>query len=135
MARYLTPRRERQPSTRENYRPMRREPPLVTPIVDLCEMDDGFELTAALPGVDESKVDITVEGNVLTIRGASAQDSHEGFNLLYREYEPRTYEWSFNLAEPVDRDRITADMKNGLLHLVVPKSEKAKLKKIEVKTG
>lgn len=135
MARYLTPRRERQMSTRENYNPTRGEPATATPVVDLCEMDAGFELTAALPGVDESKVDITVDGNVLTIRGTSVQDSREGFNLLYREYEPRTYEWSFNLAEPVDRDKISADMKNGLLHLVVPKSEKAKMKKIEVKTG
>jgi HSP20 family protein len=68
-------------------------------------------------------VGITLERRVLTIRGRSAANDHAGYQRVYNEYADGDYERAFTLSENIDRDRIEATLKDGVLHLVLPKAE------------
>ncbi len=102
------------------------------PDVDIIELKDETVLTADLPGVDEHSLDITLDKNVLTIKGAVEQKIPAGYRLAYGEYEVGDYERAFTLSDEVDKDRIQASVKNGVLRLVLPKSPVAKTRKIAV---
>jgi HSP20 family protein len=80
-------------------------------------------------------VDITLERRVLTIRERRAANDHAGHQRVYVEYDERDYERAFTPSENIDRDRIEATLKDGVLHLVLPKAETAKARKIELKSG
>jgi HSP20 family molecular chaperone IbpA len=102
------------------------------PDVDIVERKDDTVLTADLPGVDEHSLDITLEKNVLTIKGMVEQKIPAGYRLAYAEYEVGDYERAFTLSDEVDKDHIQALVKNGALRLVLPKSAAAKTRKIAV---
>jgi HSP20 family protein len=102
------------------------------PDVDIVEQKDDTVLTADLPGVDEHSLDITLEKNVITIKGTVEQKIPSGYRLAYGEYEVGDYERAFTLSDEVDKDRIQASVKNGVLRLVLPKSSAAKTRKISV---
>jgi HSP20 family protein len=106
---------------------------LYMPRVDIYEQDDETVLVADMPGVDEKSVDITLEKNVLTIKGL--RRDMEGYGLAYSEYGVGDYERTFALSDEVDRNKIQASMKDGVLRLVLPKAEEARTRKIAVKTG
>jgi len=80
-------------------------------------------------------VDITLERRVLTIRGRNAAGDPAGYRRVYDEYADGDYERVFTLSENIDRDRIEATLKDGVLHLVLPKAETAKARKIELKSN
>lgn len=103
------------------------------PRVDICETRDAIVLLADMPGVDEKAIDITLEKNVLTLSGKVEPDTHEGYRSAYVEYEAGDYERAFTLSDEIDRDRIEASVKNGILKLTLPKAEPVKLRKINVK--
>ena len=105
------------------------------PRTDIYETADGLVLVADMPGVDENSVDINVERRVLTITGQMNTKESVLGRAMYTEYETGDYERSFTLAEEVDAEHIAATVKNGVLRLILPKSEKAKPKKIAVKAG
>jgi HSP20 family molecular chaperone IbpA len=67
-------------------------------------------------------------------RGRSAANEHAGYQRVYNEYADGDYERVFTLSENIDRDRIEATLKDGVLHLVLPKAETAKARKIELKS-
>jgi HSP20 family molecular chaperone IbpA len=102
------------------------------PDVDIMEQKDDTVLTADLPGVDERSLDITLEKSVITIRGAVAPEIPAGFRLVYGEYAVGDYERAFTLSDEVDKDRIQATVKNGVLKLVLPKAAAAKARRISV---
>lgn len=102
------------------------------PDVDIIERKDDTVLTADLPGVDERSLDITLEKNVITIRGTVEQNIPAGYRLAYGEYEVGDYERAFTLSDEADKDRIQASIKNGVLRLVLPKAAAAKARKIAV---
>ena len=106
-----------------------------TPRVDIHEMDDKVIVLADLPGVDESALDITLEKNVLTIKGRVEPISHENYRLAYAEYRVGDYVRTFTLSDTIDRDNIEATVKNGVLRLSLPKAEAAKARKIEVRSS
>jgi HSP20 family protein len=109
--------------------------PVFLPPADIYETRDNIVVLAEMPGVAPDGVDITLERRVLTIRGRSAANEHAGYQRVYNEYADGDYERSFTLSENIDRDRIEATLKNGVLHLVLPKAETAKARRIELKTG
>ena len=109
--------------------------PVFLPPADIYETRDSIVVLAEMPGVAPDGVDITLERRVLTIRGRSAANEHAGYQRVYNEYADGDYERSFTLSENIDRDRIEATLKDGVLHLVLPKAETAKARKIELKTG
>lgn len=102
------------------------------PDVDIIERKDDTVLTADLPGVDEQSLDITLEKNVLTIKGAVEQKIPAGYRLAYGEYEVGDYERAFTLSDEIDKDRIQASVRNGVLKLVLPKAAAAKVRKIAI---
>jgi HSP20 family protein len=102
------------------------------PDVDIIERKDDTVVTADLPGVDEHSLDITLEKNVLTIRGTVEQKIPAGYRPAYGEYETGDYERAFTLSDEVDKDRIQASVRNGVLRLVLPKAAAAKTRKIAV---
>ena len=105
------------------------------PRVDICETKDAIVLLADMPGVDEKSVDITLEKNVLTLSGKVEPVAHEGYRAVYAEYEAGDYERAFTLSDEIDRDKIVATVKNGVLRLELPKAEKVKPKKISIQAA
>jgi len=103
-----------------------------TPNVDILERTDEIVVTADLPGVDEKSLDITLEKNVLTINGRVETEVPEPFRMAYSEYGIGDYLRAFTLSDEVDKERIHATMKNGVLRLVMPKAVAAKTRKIMV---
>jgi len=119
------------PESRE-HRPNR---PVFVPPSDIYETKDSIVVLAEMPGVASDGVDITLERRVLTIRGRSVVSDNPGYQRVYNEYADGDYERVFTLSENIDRDRIEARLKDGVLHLVLPKAETAKARKIELKAS
>jgi HSP20 family protein len=102
----------------------------VAPPVDIYELPEGLVVMADMPGVDKDSLDIRVDHNILTIRG---QASHVlSGEPIYREYELVHYFRQFELSDKVDQNKITADLKQGVLTLSLPKAEAVKPRKIAV---
>jgi len=112
-----------------------RECACYVPRTDILETDLEIILLADMPGVGSMNLDITLEKNVLTIIGNNDMQMPQGYSLEYQEYEPGDYQRRFTLSEEIDREKIGATMKNGVLRLTLPKSGPAKTKKIDVKAG
>ena len=106
---------------------------IYTPAVDIIERKDDIIVTADMPGTDEKSVDITLEKNVLTIYGKVETVIPEKHTLYISEYGLGDYQRAFTLAEEVDREKIQASVKNGILKIVLPKAEAVKTRKIAVK--
>lgn len=102
----------------------------VTPPVDIYETPEGLVVKADLPGVAKDGLDVRVENNLLTIRGR-AEHVAAG-DLLYREYDLANFFRQFELNDRVDQLKISAELKNGVLTLNLPKAEEAKPRRIEV---
>ncbi len=103
------------------------------PVVDIYETNDEIILMAEMPGVDEKSIDVTLDNDVLTIRGKATDVLPEGYELVYSEYETGDFERSFSINESIDADKIDAQYHNGVLTVRLPKAEPVKAKKIEVK--
>jgi HSP20 family protein len=102
----------------------------IAPPVDIYEMPEGLVVMADIPGVTKDSLDVRVDNNILTIRG---QASHVlSGEPIYREYELAHYFRQFELSDQVDQNKITADLKQGVLTLTLPKAEAAKPRKIAV---
>lgn len=102
------------------------------PKVDIFETRDSIVLIADMPGVDETSVDITLEKNLLTITGSVEPIPLEGYSLAYTEYDVGDYQRAFTISDEVDRDKIDAAVKNGVLKITLHKAEQAKAKKIAI---
>lgn len=106
------------------------------PAMDVLERENEIVLRAELPGLSEQDVEITVENNTLSLRGEKRFEEEENEGA-YRRVERRygSFYRSFSLPSTVDRDRIDASFKNGVLEVVLPKVEQAKPRKIAVKAS
>lgn len=104
-----------------------------TPRTDIFETHEDIVVLADMPGVHENNVDITLEQNTLTLNGFVEACSHDGYSLTFGEYGIGDYYRRFTLPNAVDRESISATMKNGVLKLVLPKSNGAKTRKITVR--
>ncbi len=105
---------------------------LYTPTVDIVEHKEDIVMFADMPGIDETSVDITLEKNLLTIYGKVEPDVPEKRRLVLSEYGVGDYKRTFTVSSEIDRDRIQASVKDGVLKLVLPKAEGAKTRKIQV---
>jgi HSP20 family molecular chaperone IbpA len=109
--------------------------PLFQPRTDIYETDDSVVVLAEMPGIGPDGVDITLERRVLTIRGRAPAFEHERYRQVYAEYREVDYERLFTLSEDIDRERIKATQKDGVLTLVLPKAEQIKSRKIAVQSS
>ncbi|GAB6270207.1 MAG: Hsp20/alpha crystallin family protein [Smithella sp.] len=105
------------------------------PRVDIYENKDSLFLLADMPGVDEKTVDIELEKNILKITGRVENGRIQDAAMMYSEYEIGDYERVFTLSDEIDRDKVVASVKNGVLRLELPKTEKVKPKKIAIKAA
>jgi len=106
----------------------------VMPPANISATDNGYMVEMDMPGVDKDGLEITVEGNELTIVGRRKSDLPEG-EVCYCESPQADYRRVFELGPDVDTSKISAEMRQGVLKLSLPKSEKAKPKHIEVKVA
>ena len=104
----------------------------VTPPANISANDNEYVVEVEMPGVDKSGLEVTVEGNELTIIGRRKTETLEG-ELCYCESSQADFRRTFELGPDVDTTKIAAEMKQGILKLRLPKSERAKPKQIEVK--
>jgi len=105
------------------------------PAVDITEDDSNLYIFADMPGADEKGVNVSLENDVLTIDAQVEDQKFEGHGVSYAEYGVGDYHRVFTLNEAVDRDRIEARLKNGVLSIVLPKAEEAKTRSIPIKVG
>jgi HSP20 family molecular chaperone IbpA len=103
------------------------------PKVDIIETGDAMVMYADMPGTDEKSVEVTLEKNVLTIAGAVHPEEFPGRSIAYSEYDVGDYERVFTISDEVDRNRIEAIVKNGVLRLTLHKAPQAEVKKITVR--
>jgi len=110
-----------------------RQGPRLMP-VDLYRDGDQYILNADLPGIDPGSVDVDVDGQLLTIRAQRTAGSADGAKWLTQERPAGTYLRQFSIGEGVDTAGISASYDNGVLSVVVPVSERAKPRKIQVQS-
>jgi len=103
----------------------------VVPEVNIFETKDGYVLEAEMPGVNKSGLEITLEGNEITIVGRRHTETLPG-NALFRESQSYDYRRVFELDPAIDTTKVSAKMDQGVLTLTLPKSEKVKPRKIKV---
>jgi HSP20 family protein len=103
----------------------------VAPDVNIYETKDGYELEAEMPGVNKDGLEITVEGQQISIVGRRSDEVVTG-DVLFRERSNTAYRRVFDLDPAIDTTRIAARMQQGVLHLALPKSEAVKPRKIAV---
>ena len=104
------------------------------PPVDIFETPEELMVLADVPGVPPDGVDVHLEGDELTIEGRATPEEYEGLKPLHVEYGVGGYYRRFTLGETIDRERIEAQVRNGVLILRLPKAAQARPRRIEVKT-
>lgn len=107
--------------------------PRYRPAVDIVETGDELRVLADVPGANPESIDINFERGVLTIHARIENRQPEGTTFLLREYGTGDYYRAFEVTENVDGGRISAEYREGVLTLRLPKAEKAKARKIEVR--
>jgi HSP20 family protein len=104
------------------------------PSLDVAETKGDLVVKAELPGMDPKDIEISLSEGVLTIRGEKKQEKEEkeeGYHVIERSYGSFTR--SIRLPKDVQNDKINASFKNGVLKVVLPKSEEAKKREIKIK--
>jgi HSP20 family molecular chaperone IbpA len=107
--------------------------PTVAPVVDIYENDDEILLHADMPGVEKDKITVNVDNGTLTITGVRELDT-KGV-ATWEEFGNVEYRRNFSVPQTIDVEKVNAELKDGVLRLHLPKSEAAKPKQIEIKTG
>ena len=102
------------------------------PTADIYETPDALNVILEMPGVEKSNVDIQVNDGVLRVEGRLDLSKYQGLQPLYIEYNIGHYARTFQLSNKIDQDKIAAEMKDGVLSLLLPKAEEAKPRAIRV---
>lgn len=104
-----------------------------TPSVDIYENKDHIVLEAELPGMNRDEFDLTIENNVLTVRGERSLQKRSDSDTYHRvERAYGSFSRSFTLPQTVTGDGAIAEYKNGVLRVTLPKREEVKARRIEV---
>jgi HSP20 family protein len=117
-----------QPLTQSDQRPT------IVPACDIYEGKDEFLLVADFPGVTKENLTIHFEKNELSLEGRREPDELKG-NSVGTEYQEHDLKRLFIVPTGIDQDKISAELKDGLLRLHLPKSELLKPRQITVKAG
>jgi HSP20 family protein len=107
-----------------------------TPAVDVFEDTEGVTFKFDLPEVEGKDVDVRLEDGTLTVRGErklEREDRREGYHRIERAYG--TFARSFSLPATLDPEKVTAEYKNGVLRIFVPRRSEAKPKSVSVKVN
>jgi HSP20 family molecular chaperone IbpA len=121
-------RKETAPAGREE---MRAAENYLRPTVDIFETEENITLVADMPGVEKEDLDINLERGILTVQGIVIPVDRG--KKLFREFSLAGYYRQFQLPDVVDSEKTSAEFKNGVLTLTMPKSEAAKPRRIEIR--
>lgn len=102
--------------------------------LDAYRRGDEFILQFDLPGVDATTIDLTVERNVLTVKGERRFARQQGDEIVAAERPQGMFTRQLFLGDTLDGERISADYHDGVLTLTIPISERAKPRKVEIST-
>ncbi|MCL2103340.1 MAG: Hsp20/alpha crystallin family protein [Syntrophorhabdaceae bacterium] len=108
-------------------------PGMWTPAVDIYETNDGVVVKAELPGLTKEQIGIEVKDGLLILKGERKIEKdmkEENYHRIERAYG--TFQRSFSLPASVDQEKISANLKEGVLELILPKKEQAKKRQISV---
>jgi len=107
----------------------------VFPPINVSEDSDNLYVSSELPGIEPADIDISVEGETLTLRGErKLPETGEGVNYHRREREAGQFRRIVSLPARIDPDGVEAAFKNGVLRIVLPKAAEARPKQVKVKT-
>ena len=95
------------------------------PTADIYETNDALNVVLEMPGVEKSSVEVRVEDGVLKVDGRLDFSKYQGLQPLYTEYNVGHYSRSFRLSSTIDQNKIGAELKDGVLSLLLPKVEAA----------
>lgn len=104
-----------------------------SPSVDISETKDNIVIKAEVPGIRKEEIKITLQDNVLMLKGERKQEKEEketNFHRMERSYG--SFARSFNLSTVVQADKIKASYKDGILNIILPKAEEVKPKQIPI---
>ena len=105
------------------------------PSVDISETKENLVAAVELPGLEAKDIDVSISGDVLTIKGEKKREEEEkGEHYYCCERYSGSFQRSFQLPVGVEADKVHASFKNGVLKITLPKAEEAKKKAIEIKT-
>lgn len=119
--------------SRRAFRPLEAE---WAPLADVSETADKVVVKAEVPGIDANDIDISLSGDVLTIKGekkSEREEKKENYHLVERSYG--SFSRTLRLPAAVDADKVEAEYKQGVLTISCPKKEEAKPKAIEIKSA
>ena len=109
-----------------------------TPAVDVTEDDKAYTIAAELPGLEEKDIEVSLAGDILTLKGEKRQEKEErNKNWYVSERAYGSFQRAFELPQGIDRDKIAAGFAKGVLTITLPKSPDAQnqQKKIDVKAA
>jgi HSP20 family protein len=105
------------------------------PDVDIVERPEEFVVTADLPGADQQHVDVKLEDGVLAIDARLAVEPDASWTPRYAEYRLGSYHREFALSDGIDADGIEATMRDGVLELRLPKADRHRPRRVDVRAG
>ena len=107
-----------------------------SPSVDVVENANDFTVRCEMPGIDEKNLDVSIASNVLTIKGEKKGDKETKKGRFFRKESLHgSFQRTLSMPSNIDQGKIKADLKNGILELVLPKKEESKPKQISVKVN
>jgi HSP20 family protein len=107
-----------------------------TPAVDVLEKNGEWILRAEIPGINEKEIELKLDGDVLTLRGErkfEEEEDRQNYSRIERSYG--SFSRSFTLPSAADREKISADYKNGVLTVTIPQKAEARPREIQVKVN
>ncbi|MBF9018520.1 MULTISPECIES: Hsp20/alpha crystallin family protein [unclassified Oceanispirochaeta] len=106
----------------------------VAPSIDFIEGENEFTLSCELPGLEEKDIDVSIASNILTIKGnKKSEEEHKEGKYYKKETWSGSFQRTITLPQTVDNEKISAEMRNGILQVMLPKKEESKPKQIAVK--
>lgn len=106
------------------------------PRAEVRDRGDAVSLVADLPGLSLADIDLSIEGDIVTLKAQSKpRPAPEGFTALRRERQPMAIEWSFELPYAIDAAAATATLEQGRLLVMLPRAPEAKPRLIPVKAA
>ncbi|MBN1410247.1 MAG: Hsp20/alpha crystallin family protein [Spirochaetales bacterium] len=105
----------------------------VSPAIDVIEGEHEFTVKCELPGMEQKDIDVSIASNILTIKGQKKNEVEEKKGKYYKkESWAGNFQRTLSLPSSVAADKISAELKDGILTIALPKKEEAKPKQIEV---
>lgn len=120
-------------SRQDRTKPAEKGAETLVPPVDICENKEGVTLYADLPGVNKDGLNVHIDKDTLEISGKRTERNDIQAENHYTEMPGKDFYRAFTIGEEIDREKISAQLNNGVLKVILPKAERAKPKKIDIK--